>query len=101
MLEDQDLERFKRIVAKRLGVTLREIEKLIQDKKRELGNLVSDTAALILIGKEHGIELKEKLPEIRKIFELHEVPTGLKAARIRALVIKVKGERKYARENGM
>jgi len=101
VLEDQDLEKFKRIVAKRLGVTLREIEKLIQDKKRELGNLVSDTAALILIGKEHGIELKEKLPEIRKIFELHEVPTGLKAARIRALVIKVKGERKYARENGM
>ncbi len=99
MKNSQEPEKLKRELAKKMGVSIDDLEKLILEKRREFGDLISDVAALILIGKEHGIEFKEELPEIKKVFELHEVPAGLRAARIRALVVKVKEERVYEREN--
>ncbi len=101
MRNSQELEKFKRDLAEKLGVSIDDLEKLILEKRKEFGDLISDMAALILIGKEHGIVFKEELPEIKKVFELHEVPAGLRAARIRALVVKVKEEKVYEREDGV
>ncbi|MFX0104938.1 MAG: DUF2240 family protein [Candidatus Hodarchaeota archaeon] len=52
------------------GLTRKEIQNLVQDKKSELKGLISDEGALFIIAKELGVDIKNENKDILKEIEI-------------------------------
>ncbi|MFW9898159.1 MAG: DUF2240 family protein [Candidatus Thorarchaeota archaeon] len=53
------------------GLTRKEIENLVEEKKIELRGLISDEGALFIIAKELGVDVKDESKEILKDIEIN------------------------------
>ena len=53
------------------GLTRKEIQSLIEDKKNELKGLISDEGALFIIAKELGVDIKNENKDLLKDIEIN------------------------------
>ena len=70
-----DYERFKKLkkkVAKALGISEDKLDEMIKEKIMEYGGILLKDAALMMIAKEHGIELDKKETEEFLIKDIEE-----------------------------
>ena len=51
------------------GLTKKEIQRLVEEKKEELKGLISDEGALFIIAKELGVDVKEENKDLKS--EIH------------------------------
>ena len=52
------------------GLTRKEIQNLVEDKKNELKGLISDEGALFIIAKELGVDIKSENKDLLKDIEI-------------------------------
>ena len=95
-----DYERFKKLkkkVAKALGISEDKLDEMIKEKIMEYGGILLKDAALMMIAKEHGIELDKKETEE---FLIKDIEEGQINVEITGVVTDVSDIRAFTRKDG-
>ena len=95
-----DYERFKKLkkkVAKALGISEDKLDEMIKEKIMEYGGILLKDAALMMIAKEHGIELDKKETEE---FLIKDIEEGQINVEITGVVTDVSDVRAFTRKDG-
>ncbi len=78
------------------GISREGVLKRIEEKIEEFGGLVSRAGAIIIVGKELGVELVKKKPKVLKIRNLI---SGLNSVNLCVKVLRIYPSREFSREN--
>ncbi len=78
-------------------ISREELLKKVEEKLEEFGGLVSRAGAIIIVGKELGVDLVEKKPKILKVENL--IP-GLNQVNLRVKVIRIYSSHEFNKKNG-
>ncbi len=78
------------------GISREEVLKRVEEKIEEFGGLVSRAGAIIIVGKELGVELVKKKPKVLKIRNLI---SGLNSVNLCVKVLRIYPSREFSREN--
>jgi len=92
-----DIEKMIEEISSKTGKSKEEIEKMIEEKMKEFGGLISKTGILLIIGKEFGIDLikpKEKNLKVENLVD------GLSKVNIILKIIKIINKTEFERKNG-
>lgn len=88
-------EQLIEVISKESGTPLKEVKRLIDEKKEELSGLISDEGAIFIVGRELGVSL---LKEGRKNIKLKNLADGMKNVDVAARIMKVFDIREFERE---
>ena len=79
------------------GISREDLLKKVEEKLEEFGGLVSRAGAIIIVGKELGVDLVERKPKILKVKNL--IP-GLNQVNLKVKVIRIYSSHEFSRKDG-
>lgn len=95
-----DYERFKKLkkkVAEALSISEEELDEMIKEKIKEFGGILLKDAALMMIAKEHGIDIDKK--EVEE-FSIKDIEEGQINVEITGIVTDVSDVKTFKRKDG-
>ncbi|AIJ05536.1 replication factor A [Methanocaldococcus bathoardescens] len=95
-----DYERFKKLkkkVAEALNISEEELDEMIKEKIKEFGGILLKDAALMMIAKEHGIDIDKKEEEE---FLIKDIEEGQINVEITGVVTDVSDVKTFTRKDG-
>ncbi|GEM_PF-5980623 len=83
------LDELVEIISSETGLSKPEIMKLIIDKKKKMGNLINDVSAALLIAKDFGIDVLNKITVLKGKIDIQNLSPGMKNVTIIGRVLKI------------
>ncbi|XRO75420.1 single-strand DNA-binding protein Rpa [Methanocaldococcus sp. 28A] len=96
----RDYEKFKKLkkkVAESLNISEEELDEMIKEKIKEFGGILLKDAALMMIAKEHGIDIDKK--EVEE-FSIKDIEEGQINVEITGIVTDVSDVKTFTRKDG-
>ncbi|MFX0035846.1 MAG: DUF2240 family protein [Candidatus Hermodarchaeota archaeon] len=84
------------------GLTRKEIQNLVEDKKNELKGLISDEGALFIIAKELGVDIKSENKDLLKEIEIYisDITKNMKNITLFGRIKEIYNVNSFARNDG-
>ena len=84
------------------GLTRKEIQNLVEEKKKELKGLISDEGALFIIAKELGVDIKEENKDLLKDIEIFisDITQNMKNITLYGRIKEIYNVRSFERNDG-
>ncbi|MBI4182126.1 MAG: hypothetical protein HY520_04130 [Candidatus Aenigmarchaeota archaeon] len=89
-----ELQELAEAISKESGRTLKEVTKLIAEKKEELSGLVSEEGAAYIVARELGVSLLKDRPKLK----VKHVVTGMQNVELAARIVDITPIREFERE---
>ena len=84
------------------GLTRKEIQNLVEDKKNELKGLISDEGALFIIAKELGVDIKSESKDLLKEIEIYisDITQNMKNLTLFGRIKEIYNVNSFAKNDG-
>ncbi|MCK4779442.1 MAG: DUF2240 family protein, partial [Candidatus Lokiarchaeota archaeon] len=84
------------------GLTRKEIQNLVEDKKNELKGLISDEGALFIIAKELGVDIKNENKDLLKDIEIYitDITQNMKNVTVFGRIKEIYNTNSFKRNDG-
>ena len=70
MLSEMKAEAYINKILENTGLTRKEIQDMVEDKKKDLKGLISEEGALFIIARELGVDVKDENKDLLKEIEV-------------------------------
>lgn len=101
-MSDMKGEAYINKIIENTGLTRKEIQSLVEDKKVELKGLISEEGALFIIARELGVDVKEENKDLLKDIEIHisDITQNMKNINIVGRIKAIYNVNKFNKSDG-
>jgi len=95
-------ESYIKKIVEETGLSKKEIQQMVQEKKAELKGLITDEGALFVIAKELGVDVKEENKDLLKDIDINisDITTNMKNIVIAGRIKVINSVRSFDRDGG-
>ncbi|MFX1376477.1 MAG: DUF2240 family protein [Promethearchaeota archaeon] len=101
-MNEMKVEAYINKIIENTGLTRKEIQDMVEDKKKELKGLISEEGALFVIARELGVDVKEENKDLMKDFDItiSDITINMKNINITGRIKEIYNASKFNKADG-